>query len=36
MHSLKYVIARHWLRSHARFVACTAVIIGTVVYVVTR
>ncbi len=36
MHSLKYVVVRHWLRSHARLVAFAAIILGIVIYVVTR
>ena len=36
VHSLKYVIVRHWLRSHARLVAFAAIIVGIVIYVITR
>jgi hypothetical protein len=36
MHSLKYVIGRHWVRSHATLLTFTAVIVAIVVYVGTR
>ena len=36
VHSLKYVVGRHWLRSHARLVEVAAVILGVVIYLVTR
>ena len=36
MRSLKYVIARHWLRSHARGVAMVIVVVGVAVYLLAR
>ncbi len=36
MHSLKYVVARHWSRSHARLVAFAIVLAGIVIYLVMR
>lgn len=36
MHSLKYIVVRHWLRSHAPLVAVAAAILAIVVYVLTR
>jgi hypothetical protein len=36
LHSLKYVAARHWLRSHTRFVVILAVVVGVVIYVAPR
>ncbi len=36
MHSLKYVVGRHWLRAHMRFVAICAVVAAVIVYAVAR
>ena len=36
VHSLKYVVVRHWLRSHAKGVAIVAVIAGIAIYLVVR
>jgi len=33
VHSLKYIVGRHWLRSHATFVAVVAIAIAVLVYV---
>jgi hypothetical protein len=33
---LKYVVARHWLRAHAKLVVLAIVIVGIVIYLVTR
>ncbi len=32
MHSLKYVVARHWLRSHALLVVGVVVAVGVAIY----
>jgi hypothetical protein len=36
MRSLKQVIARHWLRSHAALVAGVVIVVGVLVYMATR
>jgi hypothetical protein len=36
MRSLKSVIARHWLRSHARGVALLLAVLAVAVYLVAR
>jgi len=36
MHSLKYVVTRHWVRAHATFVASTAVVVGVGAYLLLR
>ena len=36
VHSLKYIIGRHWLRSHATLLTVAAVIVAIVVYFGTR
>jgi len=32
VHSLKYVVARHWLRAHALLVAGALVAVGVAIY----
>jgi uncharacterized protein involved in exopolysaccharide biosynthesis len=32
VHSLKYVVARHWFRSHATFVVVVAIAVAVLVY----
>jgi hypothetical protein len=36
VHSLKYVIARHWVRAHTTFLVCLAILVGIVIYLVTQ
>ncbi len=36
VHSLKYVIGRHWARAHTTFLVCAAILIGIVIYLVTQ
>jgi len=36
MRSLKQVIARHWLRTHATLVVGIAIVVGIVVYMAAR
>ena len=36
VHSLKYVIGRHWVRAHTTFLVCLAILIGIVIYLVTQ
>jgi hypothetical protein len=36
MHSLKYVIGRHWLRAHTTLVLVLATVFGIAIYLLTR
>jgi hypothetical protein len=36
VHSLKYVIGRHWVRAHTTFLVCVAILIGIAIYLVTQ
>ena len=36
MHSLKYVIGRHWLRTHTTLVLVLAIVLGIATYLLTR
>ena len=36
MHSLKYVMGRHWVRAHTTFLVCVVILIGIVIYLVTQ
>jgi hypothetical protein len=36
VHSLKYVIGRHWLRAHTALVVFVVIIGGIAIYLVTR
>jgi hypothetical protein len=36
VHSLKYVVGRHWLRAHTTLVLFVVVLFGIVVYLITQ
>jgi hypothetical protein len=36
MHSLKYVIGRHWLRAHTTLLLFLAITLGIATYLLTR
>ena len=36
MHSLKYVVGRHWLRAHTTLVLFIVILLGTAIYLITR
>jgi hypothetical protein len=36
VHSLKYVLARHWLRAHTTLAVLVVVAIGVAIYLIAR
>jgi hypothetical protein len=36
VHSLKYVVARHWLRAHTTFVLFIVILLGIAIYLITN
>jgi hypothetical protein len=36
VHSLKYVVGRHWLRAHTTFVLFVVILFGIAIYLITR
>ena len=36
MHSLKYVVGRHWLRTHTTLVLFIVMLFGIAIYLLTR
>ena len=36
MHSLKYVVARHWLRAHTTLAVLVVIVVGVAIYLIAR